>query len=147
MQGDVQSYIIRYHNGYSNFLMFSVVSIFLHRQKAVDFALLVQNKTYILLSLLKYSHVFSLLVLISTGPDITCDRCDSGEIQDAWHIFTRCETFAGLRMNIFEDDEPRDLERITDSQLSRFIAESNYRWFPMEEEPEDPSAEEPEDPG
>ena len=30
------------------------------------------------------------------------------------------------------------LTQITDAQLSRFITESNYRWFPTDEEPENP---------
>ena len=81
------------------------------------------------------------------GPENACDRCDSGETQDAKHIFTRCDAFAELRRDIFEDYEPEDLSKITDCQLSRFISESNYRWFPHNEEPEDPNAGEPEDPG
>ena len=81
------------------------------------------------------------------GPPNACNRCDSGETQDAKHILTRCDAFAELRREIFEDYEPDDLSKITDSQLSRFISESNYRWFPQDEEPEDPNAGEPEDPG
>jgi len=46
-------------------------------------------------------------------------------------------------------------QMITDHQLGRFIAESNFRWFPNEEEPgdpleggpNDPQEGEPEDPG
>ena len=74
-------------------------------------------------------------------------RCLKVEIQDAKHIFTRCDAFAELRRAFFEDYEPDDLSKITDCQLSRFISESNYRWFPQNEEPEDPHAGEPEDPG
>ena len=71
-------------------------------------------------------------------PTPTCDRCDTGAIQDAKHIFTQCPAFATLRQEVFENFEPDDLSKITDHQLGRFISESNYRWFPQEEEPEDP---------
>ena len=81
------------------------------------------------------------------GPDNECNRCDSGETQDAKHILTRCDAFATLRREIFEDHEPEDLTQITDHQLSRFISESNYRWFPHSEEPENPDAGDPVDPG
>ena len=46
--------------------------------------------------------------------------------------------FATLRQEVFENHEPDDLSEITDHQLGRFISESNYRWFPHDEEPEDP---------
>ena len=81
------------------------------------------------------------------GPSATCNRCDSGEIQDANHIFTRCDAFANLRFRIFEDRYPQDLTKITDKQLGDFINESNYRWFPTDEEPGDPIEGEQEDPG
>ena len=42
-----------------------------------------------------------------------------------------------LKHEIFVDHEPEDLS-LTDRQLGRFISESNYRWFPHDEEPEDP---------
>ena len=71
-------------------------------------------------------------------PTATCDRCDTGATQDAEHIFTQCPAFATLRQDVFENFEPDDLSKITDHQLGRFISESNYRWFPQEEEPEDP---------
>ena len=71
-------------------------------------------------------------------PTAICDRCDTGAIQDAWHIFARCPAFATLRQDVFENHEPDDLSMITDHQLGRFISESNYRWFPHDEEPEDP---------
>ena len=72
------------------------------------------------------------------GPAATCDRCDTGATQDAWHIFSQCPAFATLRQEVFEDYEPEDLSRITDYQLGRFISESNYRRFPHDEEPEGP---------
>ena len=89
------------------------------------------------------------------GPNEACNRCDSGEVQDAKHIFTRCDAFSDLRRTIFENHEPDDLTQITDHQLGRFISESNFRWFPNEEEPgdpieggpNDPPEGEPEDPG
>ena len=87
------------------------------------------------------------LVDPTNGPDMTCDRCDSGEIQDAAHVFTRCDAFATLRRDIFENHEPEDLTQITDAQLGRFITESNYRWFPTDVEPENPFNGELEDPG
>ena len=71
-------------------------------------------------------------------PTPTCDRCDTGATQDAEHIFTQCPAFATLRQDVFENFEPDDLSKITDHQLGRFISESNYRWFPQDEEPEDP---------
>ena len=71
-------------------------------------------------------------------PTAICDRCDTGATQDAWHIFARCPAFANLRQDVFENHEPDDLSMITDHQLGRFISESNYRWFPHDEEPEDP---------
>ena len=87
------------------------------------------------------------IVYPTNGPDMTCDRCDSGEIQDAAHVFTRCDAFATLRRDIFENHEPEDLTQITDAQLGRFITESNYRWFPTDVEPENPFNGELEDPG
>ena len=95
------------------------------------------------------------LVDPTNGVSAICDRCDSGAVQDAQHIFTRCDAFADLRRAIFENHEPDDLTQITDHQLGRFIAESNFRWFPNEEEPgdpleggpNDPQEGEPEDPG
>jgi len=95
------------------------------------------------------------LVDPTNGVSAICDRCDSGEVQDAQHIFTRCDAFSDLRRAIFENHEPDDLTQITDHQLGRFIAESNFRWFPNEEEPgdpleggpNDPQEGEPEDPG
>ena len=71
-------------------------------------------------------------------PTPTCDRCGTGATQDAEHIFTQCPAFATLRQDVFENFEPDDLAKITDHQLGRFISESNYRWFPHDEEPEDP---------
>ena len=55
--------------------------------------------------------------------------------------------FAEVRQRVFEDRYPEDLTKITDHQLGRFITESNYRWFPHDEEPGDPLEGEPEDPG
>ena len=75
---------------------------------------------------------------IPNFPTPICDRCDHGAIQDAEHIFTWCPAFSTLRQDVFENFEPDDLTKITDHQLGRFISESNYCWFPQDEEPEDP---------
>ena len=77
-----------------------------------------------------YTHVCTINTL--------CGRCDTGAKQDAWHIFTQCPAFATLRQQIFKDHKPEDLTHITDHQLGSFISESNYCWFPHDEEPEDP---------
>ena len=47
-------------------------------------------------------------------PAETCDKCDTGARQDAWHIFTQCPAFATLRQENFEGHEPEDLTQITD---------------------------------
>ena len=71
--------------------------------------------------------------------DDTCDRCDKGVPQTARHIIAECDAFSGLRREIFKTiGDLTDLTKITDHQLGRFIAESNYKWFFEEEEPEDP---------
>ena len=50
-----------------------------------------------------------------------------------------CDAFSELRRDIFQTlEDLTDLTKITDHQLGRFIAESNYNWFFEEEEPEDP---------
>ena len=46
------------------------------------------------------------LVDPTNGQSAICDRCDSGEIQDAKNVFTRCNAFAELRWEIFEKYEP-----------------------------------------
>ena len=56
-------------------------------------------------------------------------------LKKSWEL---SRAFATLRQEAFENHEPEDLARITDYQLGRFISESKYRWFPQDEEPEDP---------
>ena len=71
--------------------------------------------------------------------DATCNRCDRGVAQTAKHIVAECDAFSELRRDIFQTlEDLTDLTKITDHQLGRFIAESNYNWFFEEEEPEDP---------
>ena len=62
-----------------------------------------------------------------------CDLCDGGYTQDAEHIFRVCEKFYIQRQIIFGNDRP-DLRLITDAQLSTFMAETDFPWFPAEEE-------------
>jgi len=61
-----------------------------------------------------------------------CDLCDGGYTQDAEHIFRECEKFFIPRQIIFGNDKP-DLRLITDAQLSTFIEETDFPWFPVEE--------------
>ena len=46
-----------------------------------------------------------------------------------------CQT--SVFQEIFQDHEPEDLTQITVSQLGRFIAESNFPWWPQEGAPID----------
>ena len=66
---------------------------------------------------------------------VICDRCDMDKPQDSKHIFTECPAFATLRRKIFKDHEPQYLTQISDSQLGRFIAKSNFPWWPQDEVP------------
>jgi len=68
---------------------------------------------------------------------VNCDRCDMEVPQDAKHIFTECPAFANLRRDIFKNYAPQDLTQISDHQLERFIAESNFQWWPQAETPLD----------
>ena len=44
-----------------------------------------------------------------------------------------------LRFLIFHDAFPQSMEKITDFMLTRFIKESNFKWFPYDDDPlEDP---------
>ena len=52
--------------------------------------------------------------------------------------FQKCPAFATLGHQVIENHKPGDLSQISDHQLGRFLSESNYRWFPHDEEPEDP---------
>ena len=67
------------------------------------------------------------------GPGPLCDRCDARVKQTVKHLFTECDAFAHLRLMIFGRAFPSDLLEITDAQLSRFINEINYKWFPFED--------------
>ena len=58
-----------------------------------------------------------------------CEYCDGEYTQDAEHIFRECEKFFIPRQIIFGNDKP-DLRLITDNQLSTFISETDYKWFP-----------------
>ena len=40
---------------------------------------------------------------------------------------------------IFHDAYPQSMEKITDYMLTRFIKESNFKWYPFDDDPlEDP---------
>ena len=68
--------------------------------------------------------------IISKGRESKiCEYCDGEYTQDAEHIFRECEKFLIPRQIIFGNDRP-DLRLITDSQLSTFISETDYKWFP-----------------
>ena len=59
--------------------------------------------------------------------------------QTSKHILQECEVFAHLRFLIFHDAFPQSMEKITDFMLTRFIKESNFKWFPYDDDPlEDP---------
>jgi hypothetical protein len=59
---------------------------------------------------------------------------DTDAKQTSKHILQECEVFAHLRHVIFGDAFPVDVESITDKMLSSFILQSNFKWFPFEEE-------------
>ena len=73
---------------------------------------------------------------INNEIDPTCDLCDGNYIQDAEHIFRECEKIFVERQIIFGNDRP-DLRLITDKQLTTFINETDYPWFPPGDEDED----------
>ena len=71
------------------------------------------------------------------GPGPFCDRCmDTDALQTSKHILQECEVFAHLRQVIFGQAFPVNMDSITDSMLSRFIIQSNFKWFPLDDEPE-----------
>ena len=71
------------------------------------------------------------------GPGPFCDRCmDTDALQTSKHILQECEVFAHLRQVIFGEAFPVNMDSITDSMLSRFIIQSNFKWFPLDDEPE-----------
>ena len=74
------------------------------------------------------------------GPGPFCDRCNVPFTkQTSKHILQECEVFAHLRHMIFHDAFPESMEKITDHMLTRFIKESNFKWFPFDDDPlEDP---------
>ena len=57
-------------------------------------------------------------------------------MQTSKHILQECEVFAHLRQVIFGEAFPVNMDSITDSMLSRFIIQSNFKWFPLDDEPE-----------
>ena len=58
----------------------------------------------------------------------------SGSLQGhCWYVACQTSVF----QEIFQDHEPEDLTQITVSQLGRFIAESNFPWWPQEGAPID----------
>ena len=67
------------------------------------------------------------------GPGPLCDRCDALVKHTVKHLFTECHAFAHLRLMVFGRAFPSDLMEITDAQLTRFINEINYKWFPFED--------------
>ena len=71
------------------------------------------------------------------GPGPFCDRCmDTEALQTSKHILQECEAFAHLRHIIFGQAFPDDMNSITDMMLSDFIIQSNFKWFPLDDEPE-----------
>ena len=72
------------------------------------------------------------------GPGPFCDLCmDTDALQTSKHILQECEVFAHLRHVIFKDAFPDDMDNITDKMLSDFIIQSNFKWFPFDDEPEE----------
>ena len=64
-------------------------------------------------------------------------RADVTEaLQTSKHILQECEAFAHLRHIIFGQAFPDDMNSITDKMLSDFIIQSNFKWFPLDDEPE-----------
>ena len=74
------------------------------------------------------------------GPGPFCDRCYKPFTkQTSKHILQECDVFAHLRHMIFHDAYPQSMEKITDYMLTRFIKESNFKWYPFDDDPlEDP---------
>ena len=56
--------------------------------------------------------------------------------QNTFSTLQECEAFAHLRHIIFGQAFPDDMNSITDKMLSDFIIQSNFKWFPLDDEPE-----------
>ena len=71
--------------------------------------------------------------IISKGEESAiCNQCEGDYTQDSEHIMRFCTKYWAEREIIFGNELP-DLRQISDSQLTRYIQETDFPWFPPKE--------------
>ena len=71
--------------------------------------------------------------IISKGEESAiCNQCEGNYTQDSEHIMRFCTKYWAEREIIFGNELP-DLRQITDKQLTRYIQETDFPWFPPKE--------------
>ena len=61
-----------------------------------------------------------------------CDLCEEDQVQDSEHIMRYCTKYWAQREIIFGNERP-DLRLVTDKQVSAYIKETDFPWFPPTE--------------